>query len=336
MLRPELLEQALAALSEVSDISVVLCAFEAAGLGRDFLSQIAKGFAACGKPCILINPSICPVTSDMKAMHDELGLKFSGSGLVFGLSAIGRILERQKREAFCLSDRSPLTTIVKQSYPRPRSEREVLAHLSAFGVPVVPGQIARTRAEAIAFAAEFGDAPIAMKVASADIAHKSDVGGVRLNVSGANAVGHAFDEIISNVSIINPTAELQGVIVSPMRCGGVELIVGAVRDPQWGLALTIGLGGVFIELLRDTAVRLFPIEKHDVSLMLASLRGSSLLTGFRGSTPVNLNAIVDAVVALCTAALALGPDMTGLEINPLLATADGVEALDALVTFQRG
>jgi hypothetical protein len=124
--------------------------------------------------------------------------------------------------------------------------------------------------------------------------------------------------------------------VSPMRDGGLELFIGTLRDPQWGPVITLGLGGVWVEALRDTSLRLLPITEADALTMLDELRGAALLDGYRGASPVSRGAIAKAVVQVGEAALTLGPDLVSLEINPLLAGPTGVEALDALVVWASG
>jgi len=116
-----------------------------------------------------------------------------------------------------------------------------------------------------------------------------------------------------------------------MREGGIELFVGTKRDPDWGMVIAVGLGGIWVELLQDTAVRLLPVDRADVLEMLESLRAAKMLRGFRGAPPADLPAIADVVVKIGAAAQALGRDVHSLEINPLLVMGSRVEALDGLV-----
>ncbi|WP_228010550.1 acetate--CoA ligase family protein [Nonomuraea phyllanthi] len=125
-----------------------------------------------------------------------------------------------------------------------------------------------------------------------------------------------------------------GVLVQPQRSGGVELLVGVVRDPAWGLTLAVGLGGVWVEVLRDTALRVLPVDAGEVRRALAELRGAALLDGVRGGEPVDLDAVAEVVARIAAFAESLGDDLESLEINPLLARGSTVEALDALVTWR--
>jgi succinyl-CoA synthetase beta subunit len=127
---------------------------------------------------------------------------------------------------------------------------------------------------------------------------------------------------------------LAGVLVQPQRSGGVELLVGLVRDPAWGLTLAVGLGGIWVEVLRDTALRVLPVDTEEVRLALSELRGTALLQGARGREPADLDAVAEVVARIAAFAETLGDELESLEINPLLVTGSHVEALDALVTWR--
>ena len=130
-----------------------------------------------------------------------------------------------------------------------------------------------------------------------------------------------------------PKARLHGVIVSPMRKGGIELFTGVRVDAQWGHVIALGLGGVWIEALQDVSLRLLPVTPADVEQMVSELRGAKLLQGFRGAPPVDVAKLADAVARIGDAALALGATLDTLEVNPLLADGARIEALDALATY---
>jgi acyl-CoA synthetase (NDP forming) len=215
---------------------------------------------------------------------------------------------------------------------RPDSERAVLEFLHARGVPVIPSILAASRDVAVAFALE-RDAPLALKIASRDIAHKTEVGGVVLGVTGRAAVGDAFDRILASVKERRPDARIDGVLVSPMRQGGLEFLVGTIRDPQWGPVLAVGLGGIWVEVLADTQQRLLPVTPAEVRSMLTSLRASKLLQGYRGSAPVDLDRLSRVIADIGDAALALGSDLVSLEINPLRVEGSRIEALDGLAIW---
>src|SRR6202035_4855197 len=165
---------------------------------------------------------------------------------------------------------------------------------------------------------------------------KTDAGAVRLGVVGAAAVRRAFDDVLAAGGAGRPGLRVEGAQVSPMRRGGVELLVGVTRDPHWSLALAVGLGGVFAEVAADVAVRLLPVTDADIEQMLAELRGSAVLNGVRGEPAVDRGALVSAIRRIADAACWLGDALTSLEVNPLLAGPSGAEALDVLLDLRVG
>lgn len=206
--------------------------------------------------------------------------------------------------------------------------RELLAQ---FGVPLVPATLAASADAAAAAAAAIGG-PCALKVCSADLPHKSDVGGVLLGVAGPEAAAAAYRQVVQSARQAAPDAAIDGVLVSPMRPDGPELLVGVTVDDTFGPVLTVGLGGIWVELLADVSVRPLPVDASVVRSMLRELKGYPLLTGARGRPPADPDATADAVVRIAAAAASLGERLDSLEVNPLRITAGGPEALDVLVT----
>jgi acetate---CoA ligase (ADP-forming) len=337
MLKPQFLELALAAISKDPAIGLVAHLFdappkkEAAGVGRPFLHHVGAGFAASGKPALMLSHNFMPVSADGRELAEEAGITYSGAGLAHGMTAIGHLI------AWSRAQRSPSHTraVPRCVEARPLSERQVLAHLAALGVPIVPGAITSSVEEAIAEAARYS-VPVALKIASADIQHKTEVGGVALNVSGAQAVRAAWEGMMRTVRAARPDATVEGIIVSPMRSAGVELFVGTMRDPQWGPVIAVGLGGIFVEAVQDTSLRLLPVSEGDVLEMFKELRGRALLDGFRGAPAVDRAAASRVIAAIGDAALALGDPLVSLEVNPLLATGDRIEAPDGLAVWAAG
>jgi acetate---CoA ligase (ADP-forming) len=196
-------------------------------------------------------------------------------------------------------------------------------------VPVVPGGLAGSADEAVEIARRVG-LPVALKVCSAQITHKSDIGGVVLGL-GSEAEVRAGYEKVRAAGMAVPEASVDGVLVTPMRTGGAELLAGVTVDPAFGPVLAVGLGGIWVEVLNDTSLRLLPVDAAEVGRMLGELRGLPLLQGARGAAPANLDAVADAIAALGEAALALNGSLRALEVNPLWVNGDRVEALDVLV-----
>jgi acyl-CoA synthetase (NDP forming) len=213
------------------------------------------------------------------------------------------------------------------------SEPQGLAWLAEAGVPAVPHRVARSADEAVAAARAFGG-PVALKVVSADVTHKSDVGGVRLGLLGDDAVGAAYDAIHASVRRHAPAARIDGVLVAPMVRGGVECILGARRDPVFGPMVMFGLGGVFVEVVGDVALRSAPVTREQALQMIGTTRAATLLAGARGQPPADLEALAAAIVALSRAAAEAGDTLESIDVNPFLAlpAADGGGmALDAVV-----
>jgi acyl-CoA synthetase (NDP forming) len=215
---------------------------------------------------------------------------------------------------------------------RPRSEHAALAWLASEGVPVIPFTLA-TSAEASVAAARAAGASVVLKIASPDIAHKSEIGGVLLNLTGDAAVAAGYAQLIEAARRHAPEARVDGVLVTPMRRDGIELIVGIARDPEWGWVLALGLGGVWVEALKDVALRVLPVGQPDILHMLAGLKGASLLRGYRGTPAADLDRLAAAVLAIAQAATRLGPELLALDINPLRVHGSDIEALDALCVW---
>jgi acyl-CoA synthetase (NDP forming) len=191
-------------------------------------------------------------------------------------------------------------------------EHLVRGLLEAHGIPVAPARLATSAQEAKAFAEEFG-VPVAMKVASSALAHKSDIGGVALGVD-ADQVSGVFDDLKNRLAVALPGATLDGVLVGPMRSGGIELLVGVVTDPTWGKVLSLGLGGVWVEVLGDVALRVLPVGPEEIKVMLSELKGAALLSGARGTRPVDMDRLVAVVYQIAQLAEGLGEALDALEV----------------------
>ena len=212
----------------------------------------------------------------------------------------------------------------------PLGEKEAKEILADFGLPVATDTLATNAAEAAAAAERAGD-PVAMKIASPDILHKTDVGGVKLGVSGGDDVRAAYDEIVANSRAARPDAKIDGVLISAMAPDGVDCILGVKVDPVFGPVVMFGLGGVFTEVLRDVSFRRAPVSPETARGMIDELKGAALLRGARGAEPCDLDAICDAVSKLSVFAAAHGEAIESIEMNPLRALPKGCTGLDALI-----
>jgi len=312
-------------------ISVIVPVVEGQGY-PPALPYIGEEVAKLDKPAILVATTTRTLTDYTRSWLAKYGLPHAVTGINPMLDAVAKLwfwsqaIDQRPPEPIIAPPPAAITT-------RPAGERATLDALAAAGVPVIPGRIARSAKEAANFAASF-EGPAALKISSPDIAHKTEVGGVRLNVA-RDMVAAGFDALIADVAKAAPHARLDGVIVSPMRQAGIELLVSVSRDPIWGPIITVGFGGTLVELLDDVAITPLPAGSAEIRALLARLRGAKLLSGYRGGAAVDLDRLADAIVAIGDAALGFGPDLAVLEINPLLVSPERIEALDALIGWQK-
>lgn len=333
ILEPSLFATSIRALASDPGVDLVACLYDMPtaplqSYSEQVITEVGAGFAAIDTQSVLLSVTPRPVADYSRLLAEHHGIAYVAAGVDRGLSAIAcaQWWARKRGEPRVL----PVSNVT-QSNARPCTERQTLDYLASQGVPVISARIATDAAQARTIAHDIGG-PVVLKIASPDIAHKSDVGGVQLNVSPANAAD-AYRQIRVAVAASCPEARIEGVIVSPMRGKGIELLVGIVRDPQWGLVLAVGLGGIWVELLKDTSLRLLPVTPDDVLAMLSELRASRLLDGYRGGPRVDRNEVAEVITRIGNAALALGPRLQSLEVNPLLATPANVEALDGLTLW---
>ncbi len=204
-----------------------------------------------------------------------------------------------------------------------------------FAIPVAPTVLTRSADEAAAAAERIGY-PVVLKIESAEITHKSDVGGVALRLSNASEVRAAFTRIQSDVKSRAPNAKIDGVVVQRMAGEGVEMILGIKRDPLFGPVVLCGLGGILVEVLKDIAVGIPPLSRQQAHDILTRLRGFQILGGVRGKPPADIDALCDAIVGIANLAVSLGDQLLGVDINPLivLPKGQGVVAVDAVVEIQ--
>jgi acetyl-CoA synthetase (ADP-forming) len=201
--------------------------------------------------------------------------------------------------------------------------------LSAQGIPVVPTGLAKSPAEAVRLAKQLG-LPAALKVVSADIVHKSDVGGVRLHLTSLTQVSKAYRDILDQVRTHVPQAAIEGVSVQTMANPGVEVVAGLTRDRTFGPVVMFGLGGVFVEVLHDVAFRVVPLRPKDARAMMQEIRGFPILQGYRGRPAVDLSALEAILLKLSTLA-EQHPEIGEIDLNPVFAYPAGALAVDARI-----
>ncbi len=285
-------------------------------------------------------PRVVTMLGDTAALPDEYMKVATENKFVLSrssdrmLRAMAKVLEYGRRD---FTHETP-AALPAPKLPdlRPGAQPEWLGKqiLGAIGVPVPKGRLARSIGEAVAFASELG-APVAMKAQAAALAHKTEAGAVLLNISGDAAVREAWDKLVANVKRAQPDVALDGILVEAMSQRGLELVVGGRRDPLWGPVLLIGLGGIWIEALRD--VRLAPahVDKARIVLEIRKLRSARLLDGFRGMPAVDVDAVADIAVKI-GALMRARADIVEVDLNPVMvhAAGQGATALDALIVTE--
>jgi len=204
--------------------------------------------------------------------------------------------------------------------------------LAAYDIPITKEDVATSADNAVEIAERIGY-PLVMKIDSPDILHKTEAGGLRLNISTPEDVVAAFNEIVQNARNYDPQARVGGVLVQEMVLGGTEVIVGVNNDPQFGPTLMFGLGGIFVEILKDVSLRVAPLDRDDAMAMLREIKGFKVLAGARGKARADIGAIADVLVRVSRLALELENDVAELDINPLLVLPEGqgVRVADALI-----
>ncbi len=193
---------------------------------------------------------------------------------------------------------------------------------------MVEDRLAKTAQEAAEIAREFS--PMAMKIASPDILHKTEAGGIKLGVTAGQAAA-VFEDIMASARAHAPDARIDGVLISPMVQDGAEMILGAKTDPVFGPVVMVGLGGVFTEVMKDIAFRRAPVDPATARAMIDELKGAPLLKGLRGRTPADIDALAQAISRLSLFAAAHGDAIESVEMNPVRALPNGCLALDALI-----
>jgi acetate---CoA ligase (ADP-forming) len=310
-------------------------------LFRAVLGANARRIASSPRPVVVVSNALTDITPVGRRMLAEAGYPPVAGGIEHGLTAIGAAVRWSRAyraavhpppvpgpaslPAIEAPELEPLEldgTEIEAG--RIWAEDRAAGFLARRGVPVVPRRPARDEAAAVAAAAELGY-PVVVKAGG--LAHKSDTGGVRLNLGDEAAVRAAY-------RAVDAVADGGPVLVQPYRTGGVELITGVVRDPVWGLMLAVGLGGIWVEVLRDAVLRPLPVSPGEVIDALEELRGLPVLRGARGTPPADLPRVAGVIAGIAAVAASLGDRLESLEVNPLLVRGSQVEALDALITWR--
>jgi len=201
-----------------------------------------------------------------------------------------------------------------------------------YGIPVTRFKVALAQDEAGKFADQIGY-PVVLKIVSPDVLHKWDLGGVILNLKSADEVKEAYNQILENVKRHKPDAKITGVLVQEMAPSSTEVIVGSTKDPQFGPALMFGLGGIFVEVLKDVTFRIAPITETDAREMITEVKGYPILKGYRGQPPADIDAIVRILIN--TSRLVIEHmEIKELDLNPIMVYEKGAKTVDARIILE--
>ena len=232
-------------------------------------------------------------------------------------------------------DLNKTSTVISQARREGRKallETEAKAICMEYAIPVTTFKLAKSEEEAAEFAGQIGF-PVVLKIVSPDILHKSDAGGVMVNLKNAVEVRNAYGKILENAKKYNSAAKIVGVLVQEMAPQSTEVIVGAIKDPQFGQTLMFGLGGIFVELLKDVTFRVAPITQEDAHEMVIKVKAYPLLKGYRNTPPADIDAIIN--VLLNTSKLVMDyPEIKELDLNPIMAYEKGAKTVDARIILE--
>jgi acetyl-CoA synthetase (ADP-forming) len=211
-------------------------------------------------------------------------------------------------------------------------ETEAKNVCARYGIPITKFLVATTAEEAVRFAEKIGY-PLVMKIVSPDVVHKSDVGGVMINIKTPKEIESAYTKILTSVKKHSPKARIVGVTVQEMAPESTEIIVGAIKDPQFGQTLMFGLGGIFVEILKDVTFRIAPVTEQEAKEMITEVKAYPLLQGYRGTPLADIDAIVK--ILLATSKLVMDhPEIKELDLNPVIVYQKGAKTVDARIILE--
>ncbi len=211
-------------------------------------------------------------------------------------------------------------------------EPEAKAICVEYGIPVTKFNVAKSEKEAAEYSEKIGF-PVVLKIVSPEIIHKTDAGGVKVNLKTAEEVKAAYKTILENAKKYNAKANIVGVLVQEMAPQSTEVIVGSIKDPTFGQTVMFGLGGIFVEMLKDVTFRVAPLTEQDAASMITELKAYSLLKGYRNTPAVDIQAIVSTLMSVSKLVMA-HPEIKELDLNPVMVYAQGVKIVDARIILE--
>lgn len=228
---------------------------------------------------------------------------------------------------------SQIITQAKKEGRAALTEVEAKELLASAGINVAPTKLATSKEEAVSIAKTLGF-PVVLKIVSPDVLHKSDAGGVKLNLNSEAEVGSGYDAIMESIKAKVPSAKIIGMAVQKMARPGTEVIIGMSKDPQFGPVLMFGLGGIFVEIMKDVSFRIVPLTKRDADEMIHDIKGFPVLQGYRGQEAASIAHLQEMLLKVSEFA-EKNPDVKELDLNPILAYKDGAIAVDARVILEK-
>lgn len=324
--------QAMEAISRDQGVDVIVVAYTITPeIWDDTISHMVEAVSIARKNKDLKPVFWIPFIAHTRHQESADILKAAGAPLLptgwYGCSVLKKVLDFAVRT---VEPMEPAIPERKHTASHSLSEFESLNYLREHGVPIPPQAVAATADEAAAEAKKLGY-PLSVKIHSKDIQHKSDVGGVKLNIKDEAGLREAFATIMSNCKKNAPHADLEGVLLKPMLKGGTEMIIGVNNDKDFGPMIMVGMGGVFVELFKDIQLAPAPLTPGQAKMMIENLASYPLLNGYRGGAVCDQEALANLLVKISEMAAAGKDTVKELDINPVFITEDGAEIADALL-----
>lgn len=340
--QPEIYRKAMEIIGEDGNVDVMIPVFTFAP--RADLEHAARLSRDGAKPLVLLVTGGChddpSLTVDQLVAMGAAAYRNTVDTLAYVRTAIAyREFLEARRAQLPLQrpggiDQLAAGRLLAETGVRTLTEREAKQVLAHYGLPVPQEFLARSSDEAVAWAHGI-KGPVALKIESADIAHKTEAGAIRLGLAGESAVRQGYDEVLAAARRYKPDAKINGVLVQEMVPRGVEMMLGIVRDPVFGPLVAVGFGGIYVEVLRDITFRVPPVNADTARAMLGELRGRKILDGVRGQPPADIAALVDCIVRISWLAADHGDTIRELDVNPLTVLGSGAKAVDALLVAGR-
>ncbi len=340
--QPEIYRKAMEIISEDDNVDVMIPVFTFAP--RADLEHAAKLSRDAAKPLVLLVTGGChddpSLTVDSLVAMGASAYRNTVDTLRYVRTAIGyrEFLEARRAQPAPVRpqgiDQAGVAKVLGATGDRTLTEREAKSLLAQYGLPV-PKELLATSADEAAAHFRSINGPVALKIESADIAHKTEAGAIRLGVSGEAVVRQAYEEVRAAALRYKADARIAGVLVQEMVPRGTEMMLGIVRDPVFGPLIAVGFGGIYVEVMRDITYRIPPVDGPAAREMLGELRGYKILEGVRGMAPSDIEALVDCIVRLSWLAHEHGATIRELDVNPLTVLAKGAKVVDALLVVGR-